>query len=513
MPLFVHLSDKIFLPFSRGNKYLYEVILTVVYEKFYRDAPRFPRRGEVIAEIYDLLRARPDLADDEAPLAEIPEVEHRGRRRMRVARGNEAAVEIGDEILKRARLHYDYLIESGWLEEDKFGVQVTVDMTPGGLALLEALYRIREGFSLHFSGTLVQLNLMLDGITREPYRNALSLDHVRRSLESFVRHLRAIISDLKRIKAEMAAGDSQQARLHVFVKGFVERLLLKDFAALHESNHPYRYKSETLVAVRRLSSDPAVLRAVGRAYAEHDNPDLIKRTDEWEVERQAAIEAGIARVDSDFSTILAMLGHIDEMFERIRTFQVQLEGRIRNMLRYKNKRRMDLGRRSEETVDRLVAWIGRNEGKADQPLVDGYLADSVRPFGPALHGTPRRERVGVQAAEAVVRMADPVDLFLQELKSRHLHRLWPDDERLGEFLESALGDREEVAADRLVIDDIDDFLALDAVLLLMRRRQLPPTLRRRYRLEPLPGTLIDNPYMRCENFLIKRRNEGGSHAA
>ncbi len=381
-------------------------------------------------------------------------------------------------------------------------------MTPGGLALLEALYRIREGFSLHFSGTLVQLNLMLDGITRDPHRNALSLDQVRRSLESFVRHLRAIISDLKRIKAEMAASDSQKARLHVFMKGFVERLLLKDFASLHESNHPYRYKNETLVAVRRLASDPETLRAVGLAYAESADPELMKRAGEWEVERRAAIEAGIVRVDADFATIIAMLGHIDQMFERIRDFQIQLESRIRNMLRYKNKSRMDLGRRSEETVDRLIAWIGRNERKADLPLVDGFLDGPVRPFGMALHGTPRRERVGVQAAEVVVRTADPVDLFLQELKSRHSRRLWPDDERLTDFLETALGERDEVAANRLEVDTIDDFLALDAVLLMVRRGQLTPALQRRYVIKALPGAQIDNPYMQSESFLIQRRSGG-----
>ncbi|WP_114943871.1 hypothetical protein [Microvirga calopogonii] len=100
MPLFVHLSDKIFLPFSRGNKFLYEAILIAVYERFYRDAPRFPRKGEVIAEIYELLKARPELVDDEASLAELPEVKHRGRRRMRIAKTEGSAGEIADEILK-----------------------------------------------------------------------------------------------------------------------------------------------------------------------------------------------------------------------------------------------------------------------------------------------------------------------------------------------------------------------------------------------------------------------------
>src|SRR5690606_24356897 len=127
------------------------------------------------------------------------------------------------------------------------------------------------------SGTLVQLNLALKGIAEDPALNALSLNHVRRDLESFVRHLRAIISDLKRIRAELMSGESQKARLKVFFDGFVKRLLLRDFAALQTSSHPYRYKIEILVAVRRLSQDGHIVRLVAKTYAEHADPDLMAR--------------------------------------------------------------------------------------------------------------------------------------------------------------------------------------------------------------------------------------------
>lgn len=510
MALFTHLDDNFFLPFSRANKHFHEACLVRVYERFYKDAPRFPRDNEVVAEIYETLRGNPDFLSlaGEDDLADLPEMKTRGRRRASIGR-NMGGVrqEVVDAARNMAVRTYDNLIAWGWLEEERFGIVVTVDMSPGGLAVMETLYRIREGFALQFSGTLVQLNLALDGIRADPRRNAPSLWNVRRDLESFVRHLRAILADLKRIRSEMVEGEGQRARVAIFFESFVKRLLLKDFAAIHTTNHPYRYKAETLAKVTRLASDRHTLRAMAETYAEHEDPQALARP-EAAAERRALVEAAEARVVADFEAVHGMLNHVDAMFERIRDFQEKLETRLRNMLRYRNRGRRDFADRLEGALDRLVAVAGRRPQTLDAEGIVGYLDHYERPFAVHLHARPPRERQPVGAAPVAVRLPDPVDLHLQRLKKAYLRRLHPGDAQIRAFLDARLAGRRAVHASELVLETIDDFLAFDALHLMLRRGAVPEAIAAAFELRARPGgPRVDNAYIACDDFTIARKGD------
>ena len=504
MPLFANLNDQFFLPFSRQNRWFYEECLSRLYVRFYKHAPRYPRDSEVIAEIYQTLKQRPDLWSSTAETEDLPELETRGRRRVNARRASEVESDLADAVRARAVRHYEYLIATGWLEEERLGIVKTVDMSPGAISVMETLSRIREGFALQFSGTLVQLNLALKGVAENPEENALSLNQVRSSLETFVRHLRAIISDLKRIRTEMVEGEGQRARLKIFFEGFVKRLLLKDFAALHTTNHPYRYKNEILVAVRRLAGNDHIVRTAARTYAEHADPELMARGPEWEMDRQATIEAAARRVVDDLNSLIEMLGHIDQMFERIRAFQVQLEERLRNMLRYKSRGRRDYARRLDATLGRLSAFILGSPDRANEALIDGYLDDVERSFGVALHTAPRRERIAPAAALVRVSEPDPVDLFLRGLKNDYQRRLKPSPAEVAAFIDRALGFRSGAAAAEIALGSIDDFLAFDALLLMMRHERLPTEISDHFTFEPRSGR-ADNDYVSCEDFSVVRR--------
>lgn len=511
MPLFSTLNDQFFLPFSRGNRWFYEECLINLYVRFYKDAPRYPRDSEVIADIYETLKLKPELWSETDELEELPELRVQGRRRVNRRQPATSEGGIADAVRARAVRHYEYLIATGWLEEERFGIVKTVDMSPGALSLMDTLYRIREGFSLQFSGTLVQLNLSLKGLAEDPSANALSLNQVRQNLESFVRHLRAIISDLKRIRTEMMEGEGQRARLKVFFDGFVKRLLLKDFAALHTTNHPYRYKNEILVAVRRLAADGHVVRSVARTYAEHSEPELMARGAEWEIEKQNAVDEAAVRVVGDFNALVEILGHIDQMFERIRGFQAQLEERLRNMLRYKSRGRKDYAKRIDGVLDRLVGVMAERPVSMHSPLIEGYLDAGERFYGEALHSSPRRERIPLGAATIRVSEPDPVDLFRRDLKNAYLRRLRPTPAQIVDFIDRLMGERTTIAAGELPLRSIDDFLAFDALLVMTRRGKLAEEVSALFQVEQADdGDRVSNEYLECEAFRIGRvGNVGG----
>jgi hypothetical protein len=71
------------------------------------------------------------------------------------------------------------------------------------------------------------------------------------------------------------------------------------------------------------------------------------------------IDAAEVRVVADFEAVHGMLSHVDAMFERIRDFQEKLEGRLRNIIRYKSRGRRDFADRLDFALCRLVAVSGR----------------------------------------------------------------------------------------------------------------------------------------------------------
>ncbi|WP_425453150.1 Wadjet anti-phage system protein JetA family protein [Bosea caraganae] len=98
------------------------------------------------------MAACPELwREDETPVSHDQVLGRRGRRLRR--RWLEAVDEAATtDAMARARHIYARLIDTGWLEESRYGLRVTVDMPSGAMRLLEFLCLLREGVSEELGG-------------------------------------------------------------------------------------------------------------------------------------------------------------------------------------------------------------------------------------------------------------------------------------------------------------------------------------------------------------------------
>ncbi len=263
--LFRYLHDDAFLAFSREHKHLYAACLLDLHERFFTGVPAFPTPQEVTHAIYDVMRANPSLWNESDDFGEpLPEVISAGRRRIKSDRPRKTT-EKADKALLIARQLYGRLLGWGWLEEEEYGLRVTVDMPMGPLLVIQRLASLNKDVSQRFGGLIVTVRLNLEAVEKlspdidRPQGSARW--HWRcgrratRSTSSR-RSLRAILSDLKRIRRTVMDSKTVGDRLEAFFEEFVEQLLLKDFESILTFNHPYRFRDAIVDLARRIAHTP-----------------------------------------------------------------------------------------------------------------------------------------------------------------------------------------------------------------------------------------------------------------
>lgn len=120
--LFGALNPNIFMVFAGENRTLYEHVLLDIYDGCFGSDLLFPTRNELVGMIYDLLAERPELWHEEGAMVVLDEVSSRGRR-LKPRNKTEGDREATVEAMGRARHIYGRLIDTGWLEESRYGLR------------------------------------------------------------------------------------------------------------------------------------------------------------------------------------------------------------------------------------------------------------------------------------------------------------------------------------------------------------------------------------------------------
>ncbi|HTG17046.1 MAG TPA: Wadjet anti-phage system protein JetA family protein, partial [Blastocatellia bacterium] len=282
---------------------------------------------EVTHAIYDVMGADPSLWNESDDFGEpLPEMVSTGRRRMKRAATNKT--EAGNKALLIARQLYGRLIAWGWLEEEEYGLRVTVDMSMGPLLVIQRLASLNKDVSQRFGGLIVTIRLNLEAVEklnpqvvdRKQREVALALREARNQADQFTKSLRAILSDLKRIRRSVMESKTVGDRLEAFFEEFVDQLLLKDFESILTFNHPYRFRDAIVDLARRIAHAPATMQVLSEEYVA--------------ASISASMTDAVFDVEADLLAIESTFGQIGEMFERIESFRRQLEARVRNTIKY-----------------------------------------------------------------------------------------------------------------------------------------------------------------------------------
>jgi hypothetical protein len=290
----------------------------------------------VVSQIYDVLAERPELwRDDETPVSLDQVLGRRGRRlrRRRAVQADESAT---SEAMARARHIYARLLQTGWLDESRYGLKVTVGMPAGAMRSIELLCLLREGVSEELGGLVVEVKNAIEAARSAPRDNALGLHKAARDAAAFGRYLHGVLSALRDIDRQVLASENLEQRLRHYFEDFVQRVLLKDYAAIATTSHPYRFRHRIFEALHALEDSAIDIQILSEAYLE------------------ARLESDVAAardlVFDDLVKVRRVFDRIEDAFKRIQQHRGRLEVRLRNTVRYAGRRSGVFLQRSEQIV-------------------------------------------------------------------------------------------------------------------------------------------------------------------
>ncbi|TFI58436.1 hypothetical protein E2493_09885 [Sphingomonas parva] len=485
--LFGQLSSEIFTPLAGGNRQLYESMIEAIYSEFYRSDLLFPSEAEVVTLIYNSLAAAPELwREDEAPV-ELHRLVPRSGRRVRRRRVGGADDDATGTLIGRARHIYKRLVVTGWLEQTRYGLKVTVDMTSGAMRLAEFLCSMKEGMSEQLGGLIVEVRNALDGVRTLPSENALGLNKAARDAAAFGRYLRSVLSALREIDRQLLASETMGERLRHYFEDFIERVLLRDYSAIASTSHPYRFRHRILASLDALEEAELDLAALAAAY--------------HEAKLAADLRSARDLVIDDLVRIRRVFDRIEDAFRRIQQHRSRLETKLRNVVRYAGRRGGFL-QRSEAIIlhlDRLFAGA---------PYARREIASPIEPrqvvLSPALLARPRGVRTQIIGEDMVLPPPDPLRALRRQLERDYLDRLTVSPAQIARFLERRVPPFGEAAAAGMWIDTVDDFLAFEALRLAVGADAIPEQLALGFEFLPAAGTPVDNDWLVCPNFIVRR---------
>ncbi len=492
--LFGSLNPNIFMIFAGENRFLYEHVLIGIYDDCFGADLLFPTQNELVGIVYDILARRPELWHDEGRLVTLDEVSSRGRR-LRPRHKPDGNPDATSDAMARARHIYGRLVQTGWLEESRYGLRVTVDMPAGAMRLAEFLSSLRTGPTEQLGGLIIEVKNALDGVRSNAKQNALGLHKAAHDAVAFGRYLRSVLSALREIDRQVLASENLNERLQRYFQDFVERVLLKDYAAIATTAHPYRFRFAIFDAVQALEDSPVDLESLSQAYRE-------ARLAETE-------EAARELVFEDLDRVRRVFHRIDEAFQRIQQHRTQLEVRLRNTVRYAGRRAEAYLRRSQQVIAGLDRVVEAGRGRPSA-TIEGHLELVRTPFSPSLLAKPRGERLPVEVAALALQTAEPIHQLRRQLEREYLARITVRPQQVLEFLDRRVTWSGMSARD-LTIDSLDDFLAFEALRRAVRGiagyepdDDLGRQLASRYEFEVGQAGLVDNDWITCENFRIRR---------
>jgi hypothetical protein len=295
----------------------------------------------------------------------------------------------------------------------------------------------------------------------------------------------------KKVKREISGSTDLKMKLRTFFEEFLGRLLVQDFKLVLTTNHPYRFRNEIIQLAEDLLHRNDIIHDAAAGYVS--------------AQLAATQESAETLVRQHLDQIRDAFDAIADSFQKINDFRIQLEGRLRNTIRY-------MERADEKSARRLAAiiqTIAKTEtARAKAGLKPLEYRSQLMIQAPRLSAAEGEERRGSLALPAPRRHHHEEEFLAERVKDpalaelRRLERDWlamtdPDISAVLKWLDRKIRPGESLDASMIRVGD------LERLFLFLKMRSTISAGHREYEIERLDGRR-DDPWLETSNFRITR---------
>lgn len=472
-PLFSRLPENLFAPLAGPNRAVYSEVLLSLYPLFFEHEHQdvFPSRETVRAEIEErvarMVRLQWATEEGEDPVDE------------------EGVLGMPAQLAQRV---YRRFVQTGWLEEEQEGYRVRVVVPPDVGTLLGTLVEITRQQRVFYGGMVLSIYNNVRNALEDPESQALAFREAARDAQRFSRHLNNMVYGLKGLLQQVADLVDRRLVLGHFFEDFVERFLVADYKRLKTRNNPFRFRARILSMLRDVQFAPQLKARFHAGYQEQlgiGDPESAWR----ELER-------------DLRMLSAVFEQVDGHLERIDRYRYRFERRVADTVRYLDRTLPGMAPRCAQLVERLgqVLAPDSNEGEWLREVLP--LARPL-PLGVPSLRPPSVSRQPPKPGAIQTRSVDPAILARQKALRAYLSRRRVDVGHIVAYLERHLGDQDQIIAEALTVESVEDYIAFSH---LRRLHHLGPAGRRaarRYHVQ-VEDEQMENAFVRCPRFTVRR---------
>lgn len=474
-----NLDSKMFRPFSSPNASVYAQTLWALYSKmvvnWYDESDLTPRDcREAIQKNLLQMNQTLDWGQEEGLIS-----------------GAASAV-IADEPDDASRI-YRYLKETGWLREiEEVGYLRITYMPKMASRLLAAFDDITRVKRSNIGARCQNVYLALKQAIDDPRSNALQVEVAADHAREFCTQLSTMAASCRELAHRIMEETATAQVLARFFNDFIKGTLLEDYSRLKSKDHPYRFRAATLDLVQRTLVNDIMMDGLLKGLM------LSNSSSKASIEEEARVRQ---QLRTDLQDIYKCFQRIDDIMQKIEHYRCSMTKRTREAMQYAMSTPLEIS----TNIDNLVKRLGqcKSELTVQSPLFRDQLVSEERAYRARKSAIPA-EILPLSKSEM------PHDaIAMNRLMDAYYLRRSENKDRLRNFIETNMADKDKVTTADMAITCLDDFIA-SLQLRDLLNDAVPPSspfygLLEDFEVRSIPNEMTENTYLIAPLLLVTRR--------
>jgi len=402
---------------------------------------------------------------------------------------DELASSDDDEYDEAARI-YRYLKQCGWVTEmDDMGYKRIAYMPRIAANLLSALETISSDKPANAGATCQGVFLSLQQAQASPREAASAVIFAGTTAVNYCRDLSNISASSREIAHQIMKESGTAKILSTYFNQFVKGILLIDYSKMKTTNHPYRFRGQTISLAVEIKNDEKLLDELvqGLLSGEDSGGDPIELRE---------------KIIKNLDDIYRSFDLIDKLMQRIDHYRQVMTRRSKEAMQYVMTAIPDLGQRLDDLVVGLSESVP-DEGDCPALFANDSGISSTRQY------TPRIKQPEAQVTKIESHPPPLAEIALSRAMDDFYRRRTENPDRIIALLERSMGRQQRITTDDIEIESLDDFLgylqlrdlAHDAVPASSSYKRLL----KHYKVVPVANETTVNDHLVAPKLRIERR--------